>query len=130
MKSKLKEKYTKHEYRTARIAVRKFLLTGEQRQSGWLLHSRDYGVHTYVIARQPESGTVSWAHRVDLAGRLYRIPKDKLIRFDATELAAQSLQAVRMDKAGGPRPARATEYARQPAENVSRAVRFQIEWRA
>jgi hypothetical protein len=96
MKSKVKEKYTKQESRIARIAVRKYLLTGEQRQNGWLLHSRDYGVYTYVIARQPESGTVSWAHRVDSTGRLYRISKDKLIRFEAAELAVQELQAVRM----------------------------------
>jgi len=91
MNSKVKGKYIKHEYRTARIAVRMYLLTGEQRQNGWLLHSRDYGVNTYVIARQPESDTVSWAHRVDSSGRLYRVSKDKLIRFDATELAVQSL---------------------------------------
>jgi len=96
MKSKVQEKYVKHEYRIARIAVRRYLQTGEEHQNGWLLHSRDYGVCTYVIARRPESGILSWAHRVDLTGRLYRISKDKLIRFDATELAGQSLQAVRM----------------------------------
>ena len=91
-----KAKYTKYESRTARIAVRRYLLTGEQRQSGWLLHSRDYGVYTYVIASQPDSGAVSWAHRVDSSGRLYRVSKDKLIRFEAAELAVQELQAVRM----------------------------------
>ena len=94
MNSKAKRKYAKHEYRSARMAVRMYLLTGEQRQNGWVLHSRDYGVYTYVIARQPESDTLSWAHRVDASGRLYRVSKDKLIRFDATELAAQSLDSL------------------------------------
>ena len=93
MNSKVKGKYTKHEYRTARIAVRMYLLTGEQRQNGWLLHTRDYGAYTYVIARQPEGDTVSWAHRVDSTGRLYRVSEDKLIRLDATELAVQSLDS-------------------------------------
>ena len=92
MNSKLKRKYTKHEYRTARMAVRMYLLTGEQRQNGWL-HSRDYGVYTYVMARQPESDTVSWAHRVDSTGRLHRVSKEKLLRFDTTELAVQSLDS-------------------------------------